>query len=95
MNKPWNLIFSIVIIILSLFIIAFLKMELRRVHYSVIRLNRQNQVFLDRYNKNLMKYLELTRGSRLDQLAKSKLTLEETKKGQVILLINDRVAISQ
>ena len=83
------------IIILSLFIVVFIKMEVRRINYSILRQSRQYHTYLDRYHKNLMTYLELTQGSNLDQLARSKLTLNPAQKGQVILLLGDQIAIPQ
>ena len=82
-------------IILSLFTIVFVKMELRRMNYSILRQSRKHQIFLDRYHKNLMNYLEMTQGSKINQLARSKLTLDQVKKGQVILLIGGKAAVPQ
>lgn len=86
---------SIVIIIFFLFIIVFVKMEVRRSQYSILRQSRQYQVFLDRYHKNLMSYLKMTQGSKIDQLARSRLTLDRAKKGQVILLVGGKIAVPQ
>ncbi len=95
MSNSLRPFFSILIIILSLFVIVFIKMEARRVNYSILRQSRQYQVFLDRYHKNLMNYLEMTRGSKINQLARSKLTLDRAKKGQVIILVGGKIAIPQ
>ena len=86
---------SIMMIILSLFIIVFIKMEVRRLNYSILRQNRQYQISLNRYHKNLMNYLQMTRGARLDRLARSKLTLDHVQKGQVILIVGGGIAIPQ
>ena len=87
--------FSVLVIILSLFIIVFFEMEVRRLNYSILRDMRQHELFLDRYNKNLMTYLEKTQSSRLDRIARSRLVLDQARKGQVILLIDGKIAVSQ
>lgn len=87
--------FSVLIIICSLFIIAFFEMEVRRINYSILRKIRQYQILLDRYNKNLMVYLKKTQGSQLDQIARSRLILNPARKGQVILLIDGKIAVPQ
>ena len=86
---------SIMIIILSLFVIVFVKMEARRLNYSILRQNRQHQISLNRYHKNLMNYLEMTRGVHLSRLARSELTLDHAQKGQVILIVGGDIAIPQ
>ena len=90
--KPF---FSILIIILSLFTIVFFEMEVRRVNYVILRKMRHQKTLMDRTNKNLMTYLEKTRGSRLDEIARSQLVLDRAGEGQVILLLDGKVAVSQ
>ncbi len=87
--------FSIMMIILSLLTIVFIKIEVRRLNYSILRKNRQHQVLMNRYHKNLMSYLEMTRGARLNRLARSQLTLDHAQKGQVILIVGGDIAIPQ
>lgn len=87
--------FSIMIIIVSLFLIVFVKMEARRINYSILRQSRQYQILSDRYYKDLMTYLTLTQGSRLNDIARSQLTLDRARKGQVILLVGGKIAIPQ
>ena len=95
MSNSLRPFFSVLIIICSLFVIVFFEMEVRRINYSILRKVRQYQTLLDRYNKNLMTYLEKTRGSRLDQIARSQLILDRAQTGQVILLIDGKIAIPQ
>lgn len=70
-------------------------MEARRINYSILRQSRQHQVLSDRYHKDLMTYLKLTQGSRLTDIARSQLTLDQARKGQVILLVRGKIAIPQ
>ena len=95
MSASFRPFVSIVVVIFSLFIIVFVKMEVRRTQYSILRQSRQYQIFLDRYHKNLMKYLEMTQGSKIDQLARSRLTLDRVKKGQIVLLVGGKIAVPQ
>ncbi len=87
--------FSIMVIIISLFLIVFVKMEARRINYSILRQSRQYRMLSDRYYKDLMDYLQLTQGSRLNDIARSQLTLDRARKGQVILLVGGKIAIPQ
>ena len=84
------------IIILSLFTIVFVKMELRRMNYSILRQSRKHQIFLDRYHK---KSNELFRNGLKDQKLINwhgpQLTLDSVKKGQVVLLIGGKAAVPQ
>ena len=95
MHDSFRPFFSVASIILSLFVIVFIKMESRRINYSLLRQSRKHQELLDRYHKDLMSYLEMTQGSRLNRLARTKLTLERAEKGQVILLVGGKLAIPQ
>lgn len=87
--------FSIMMIIVSLFLIVFVKMEARRINYSILRQSRQHQILSDRYHKDLMAYLKLTQGSKITDMARSQLTLDQARKGQVILLVGGKIAIPQ
>ena len=90
--KPF---FNAAIIICSLFVIVFFKMELRRMNYAFLVRSRFYGTLKDNYYKNLMKQARLTRSERLEEWAHSRMTLNWAKEGQVILVIGEKAAVPQ
>ena len=90
--KPF---FNVLIVITTLFIIVFCKMELRSMNYAFLLKSRMYGSLQDRYYKNLMEQAKLTRSERLEKLAHSRMTLNWAKEGQVILVIGERAAVPQ
>ena len=90
--KPF---FNVVIVIISLFIIVLCKMKVRQMNYSFLVKSRHYGTLQDRYYKNLMRQAHLTRFERLEKLAHSKMTLNNAKEGQVILIIGGKAAVPQ
>ena len=87
--------FNILIIILTLFIIVFVKTWLRDMNYDFLIQSRLYGSLQDRYYKNLMMQAQLTRSERLEKLAHSRMTLNWAKDGQVILIIGGKAAVPQ
>jgi cell division protein FtsL len=77
---------SVMIIILTLFSVVFLKMEVRRVSYSVLKLTRLHKVKTDRHITKSMEFAKLTRPERIERYAESKLELRKANKRQIIQL---------
>ena len=90
--KPF---FNVVIVICALFVIVLFKMELRRMNYAFLLRSRFYGTIQDHYYKNLMVQAKLTRSERLEKWAHSRMTLNWAKEGQVILVIGEKVAVSQ
>ena len=87
--------FSVLIIIASLFITVFCKMELRRMNYAFLLKSRLYGSLQDRYYKNLIHQAQLDRSERLEKLAHSRMTLDWAKDEQVILIIGGKAAVPQ
>ncbi|MDC0980166.1 cell division protein FtsL [Bdellovibrionales bacterium] len=87
--------FSVLLIICSLFSVVFIKMEARRVGYSILRDGREFKRIRDEKRKLVMKYARITRSARVRRLAMSRLTLDEAKNGQVIQMYGTKVALRQ
>ena len=87
--------FNILIIILTLFIIVFVKTWLRDMNYDFLIQSSLYGSLQDRYYKNLMMQAQLTRSERLEKLAHSRMTLNWAKDGQVILIIGGKAAVPQ
>ena len=90
--KPF---FNVVIIICSLFVIVFFKMELRSMNYAFLMRSRFYGTLQDKYYKNLMRQAHLTRSERLEKWAHSRMTLNWAKEGQVILVIGEKAVVPQ
>ncbi|MCB0419957.1 MAG: hypothetical protein KDD61_03125 [Bdellovibrionales bacterium] len=86
---------SVFIIILALFSVVFVKMEVRRVGYSVLKQGRMYKRLTDKNRKLVTKYARITRSSRVNQLAMTKLTLTRAKRGQVIQMYGTKIALRQ
>ena len=97
MSDSLRPLFSVLIILFSLFVIVFFEMEVRRINYSILRKVRQQKALTERYNKNLMEYLERTGGSSLTRSVRSRLVLspDYNRRGQVILMIDGKIAVEQ
>ncbi len=87
--KPF---YSILLIILFLFLTAFFKITLRRLSYSLYQENRKFDRIQDEYYFNLREYGRVMRTDRLENLAK-KGSLNEKKKGQIIQVIDGKALI--
>lgn len=86
---------SILIIIVSLFLLVFLQMEVRRMGYVILKQSREHKVQLDEYRMKVMKYAKMVRPEHVREVAVSRLTLNEAKQGQIIHMAGDRIALRQ
>lgn len=86
---------SVLIIIFTLFVMMFFKMELRRTGYSVFAATRQYKVLRDRHRSLVMEYAQITRPDRVKKLAISKFTLNDARVGQIIQMMGRQIALPQ
>ncbi len=84
--------YSILFILLVLFLTSFFKITLRRLSYSLYQENRKFDRVQDEYYSNLREYGRVMRTDRLENLAK-KGSLDEKKKGQIIQVIDGKAFI--
>ena len=85
--------FYVLMLIFFMFVLVFSKMELRRLNYAFWVKSQQYGRYQDQYYKNLMKHAELSRSERIEKLAHS--TLHPAAEGQVVLVIGEKVALTQ
>ena len=86
---------SLIIIVSTLFVVAFMKMEVRRLGYVVLKSTKQYKTLKD---QKLLKTMDLARVTRPDHVrhyAISRLTLNEAQSGQIIQLVGSRIAVPQ
>lgn len=85
-RKDINPFLSIVILIVSLFLIAFLHMEERRLGYQIYYLSQQNKkIEIERKVKEI-ELAKLAIPSQIMSFAKNKLTLRNPELNQIIHL---------
>lgn len=86
---------SVMIIIASLFVMMFMKMEVRRAGYSLFTVSRHYRILKDQYRSQVMKYAQITRSERVKKIAVSKYTLNEARVGQIIQMMGTQIALTQ
>ena len=86
---------SLVILVITLFTVAFLKMEVRRLGYTVLKETKQTKILKDQQRLKAMEYARRTRPDHIRNYAMSRLTLGEARNGQIIQLVGQRIAVPQ
>jgi hypothetical protein len=86
---------SVFIIIVSLFMLVFFQMEVRRLGYIVLKQTREFKNLQDDFRLKSMRFARVMRPDHLRDLAINKLTLNELKAGQVIHMSGEKVAVRQ
>ena len=92
--KGWKPIVSVGIVIATLFITVFFKMESRRLGYQAVKLNSQVQKVQSQYRNEAMKLARSIRADRIKFYAISQLTLSQAQKGQIIQMSGDNIALA-
>lgn len=87
--------FSVAIIAASLFMVAFSKMEVRRMGYGVWKLSREERSLKDQDREVTVRLAKATRPERLALVAESRLTLRRAEKGQIIHMTESGLALEQ
>ena len=86
---------SVLIFVATLFTLVLLKMEVRRMGYSVLKLSHESRRLQDRHRMMSMEYASLTRPDRVRRYAVSRLNLNDSRTGQIILLTGHDLAMPQ
>lgn len=74
---------------------AFMKMEVRRLGYTVLKESRRAKIIKDDQRLKAMEYARVIRPDHIRRYAISKLTLNEARGGQIIQLVGQRIAVPQ
>ncbi len=86
---------SVAVIMGSLFFIAFAKMEIRRLGYSVWKFSREERRLRDVERDLQIQLDKAMRPERLSEVAHAKLTLRRAERGQIIQMTEAGVALEQ
>ncbi|MBX3021145.1 MAG: cell division protein FtsL [Bdellovibrionales bacterium] len=86
---------SVLILVSTLFGLVLLKMEVRRMGYSVLKSSHEYRKLQDQRRMMSMEYAKLTRPDRVRKFAVSKLKLNDSRNGQIIQLAGQTLAMPQ
>lgn len=87
--------FSVAIVTAALFFVAFAKMEVRRLGYSVLKLARDERSWRDRDREMSIRLAKATRPERLASVASTRLTLRKAERGQIVQMTESGLALEQ
>lgn len=77
---------SLILIIMSLLFLVFLRMEERRLGYSILKINSEYKKLGDQKRMLEIQLAKVTRPQLLDSWAQNKLTLKKLESNQIIHL---------
>lgn len=86
---------SILIIVASLLIVVFCKMEVRRLGYSVLKLTREDRQMRDHERQKQVQLAKIMRPDRLQMVAQKSLKLDKPGSGQIIQMTERGLALRQ
>jgi hypothetical protein len=86
---------SLGIVVICLLSVAFCKMEVRRMGYSVLKLTRQERQMRDTERQQMIQLAKITRPERLQAIAEARLTLKKAESGQIIQMTERGIALRQ
>ena len=86
-------IMSCLIVISTMMLIVFAKMEVRRLGYAVFKLTKTENQMTDAYRKKQIFLAGLNRPERIEHLARKKLHLKKARKDQIIQLVAEQTAL--
>ena len=86
---------SILILVSTLFCLVLLKMEVRRMGYSVLKSTQTFRKLKDHQRMMRMEYARLTRPETVRRYAVAHLTLNDARNGQIIQLAGQKLAMPQ
>ena len=86
---------SVLVLIATLFSLVLLKMEVRRMGYSVLKATKEVQQLKDQNRLLVMEYARLTRPEHIRRYALAHLTLNDARLGQIIQLTGQKIALPQ
>lgn len=90
--KPF---FSVLIIIFTLFLIVFVKMEIRRAGYVMWKDSKVEKRIKDKYYRLSVKVAQYTGPKRIHKYARAELDMQKANYGQIIHMSHQQVALKQ
>jgi hypothetical protein len=87
--------FSVLILVGTLFGMVLLKMEVRRMGYSILKASQEYRKLKDYQRLMEMDYAHLTRPDAIRKYAVAHFTLNDARNGQIIQLAGLKLAMPQ
>ena len=84
---------SVGLIIFTLLSVVFIKMETRRVGYSLLKDSRQYKTLTETKRLQEMTLAQLVRPERIENIAQKRLSLQKPTKGQIVQLSGQRIVL--
>ena len=89
--KPYM---SLGMIILTLILTVFFQMESRRLGYEALKQNQIMKELQAEFRGQSIQLAKVVRHDRIKYYAMSRLTLEQARKGQIIQMTGDKIAVA-
>ena len=83
---PLRPFMSVFIIVSSLFIVVFAKMEERRMGYNVLKFTHSQRVSIEEKRARILQLAKLTRPEHVEKVAQDRFTLKKIQNKQIIQL---------
>ncbi len=93
--KNFKPIIGVLIIVFTLFLIVFVKMEMRHQGYQLLKLMRELSQLKEEEQLQVMQLAKKRRPQFVEQLAKSNFTLKNAGNNQIILLTDSKLVIDR
>lgn len=95
-RREWAPFISIIIMVVVGLLCVFIKMEVVREGYEILRLGHAEKEATEQKSRLEVQYARLTRPSRLEKIGTEKLALGRAQKNQVIMMASTgEIAIRQ
>jgi cell division protein FtsL len=86
---------SLLFVIATLLGVVFVKMEVRRVGYSVLRLSREKKIIESELKYQRLEILRMKRPERIEKYAQKHLEMQRAERAQVIQIPMADVMVSE
>lgn len=84
---------SVGLIIFTLLTVVFMKMEVRRDGYSLLKDSRQHKTLTETKRMHEMTLAQALRPERIENFAQKRLSLQKPVKGQIVQLSGHRIVL--
>jgi hypothetical protein len=84
---------SVTLVLFTLLTVVFMKMEVRRVGYSLLKDTRQFKTMTETKRLQEMTLAQLVRPERIEGLAQRRLSLQKPIKGQIVQLSGQKIVL--
>lgn len=84
---------SVSLIIFTMLTVVFMKMEVRRVGYSLLKDSRQLKTLTETKRLQEMTLAQLVRPERIENFAQKRLSLQKPTKGQIVQISGQRIVL--